>query len=276
MSIKLIALDLDGTLLTTDKRITARTRTAIEECERRGIQIVPATGRAMRAVPAEILELPGVRYGIFTNGASVWDIREGKSIADQYIDWQTALKAVERLENYPMLYDLYIEGRGICEAQFLERLEEFGVPPENCRIIRSSRQPVPNLIAYLKEFHCPVQKINLIFREKAVKAEVRQELTQMEALCVTSSLPWNLEVNAQGATKGGGLERLRKHLHISREETMAFGDGENDLPMIQAAGLGIAMENGADFLKKQADAITLTNDRDGVAAAIEQYAFGES
>lgn len=275
MSIKLIALDLDGTLLTTDKRITARTRAAIEECEKRGIQIVPATGRAMRAVPAEILELPGVRYGIFTNGASVWDIREEKSIAAQYIDWQTTLKAIEILERYPMLYDLYIEGRGICEAQFLERLEEFGVPPENCRIIRSSRQPVPNLIAYLKEFHPPVQKINLIFREKAVKAEVRRELSQIDALSVTSSLPWNLEVNAQGATKGGGLERLRAHLNISREETMAFGDGENDLPMLQAAGLGIAMENGADFLKKQADIITLTNDRDGVAAAIEQYALGE-
>lgn len=275
MSIKLIALDLDGTLLTTDKRITARTRAAIEECEKRGIEIVPATGRAMRAVPAEILELPGVRYGIFTNGASVWDIREEKSIAAQYIDWQTALKAIEILERYPMLYDLYIEGRGICEAQFLERLEEFGVPPENCRIIRSSRQPVPNLIAYLKEFHPPVQKINLIFREKAVKAEVRRELSQIDALSVTSSLPWNLEVNAQGATKGGGLERLRAHLNISREETMAFGDGENDLPMLQAAGLGIAMENGADFLKKQADIITLTNDRDGVVAAIEQYALGE-
>ena len=82
-------------------------------------------------------------------------------------------------------------------------------------------------------------------------------------------------MNAQGATKGGGLERLRTHLNISREETMAFGDGENDLPMLQAAGLGIAMENGADFLKKQADIITLTNDRDGVAAAIEQYALGE-
>ena len=273
MSIKLIALDLDGTLLTTDKRITARTRAAIEECEKRGIEIVPATGRAMRAVPAEILELPGVRYGIFTNGASVWDIREEKSIAAQYIDWQTALKAIEILERYPMLYDLYIEGRGICEAQFLERLEEFGVPPENCRIIRSSRQPVPNLIAYLKEFHPPVQKINLIFREKAVKAEVRRELSQIDALSVTSSLPWNLEVNAQGATKGGGLERLRAHLNISREETMAFGDGENDLPMLQAAGLGIAMENGADFLKKQADIITLTNDR--VAAAIEQSALGE-
>lgn len=275
MSIKLIALDLDGTLLTTDKRITARTRAAIEECEKRGIQIVPATGRAMRAVPAEILELPGVRYGIFTNGASVWDIREEKSIAAQYIGWQTTLKAIEILERYPMLYDLYIEGRGICEAQFLERLEEFGVPPENCRIIRSSRQPVPNLIAYLKEFHPPVQKINLIFREKAVKAEVRRVLSQIDALSVTSSLPWNLEVNAQGATKGGGLERLRTHLNISREETMAFGDGENDLPMLQAAGLGIAMENGADFLKKQADIITLTNDREGVAAAIEQYALGE-
>ena len=275
MSIKFIALDLDGTLHTTDKRITDRTRAAIEECEKRGIQIVPATGRAMRAVPAEILELPGVRYGIFTNGASVWDIREEKSIAAQYIDWQTTLKAIEILEQYPMLYDLYIEGRGICEAQFLERLEEFGVPPENCRIIRSSRQPVPNLIAYLKEFHPPVQKINLIFREKAVKAEVRRELSQIDALSVTSSLPWNLEVNAQGATKGGGLERLRAHLNISREETMAFGDGENDLPMLQAAGLGIAMENGADFLKKQADIITLTNDRDGVAASIEQYALGE-
>ena len=84
------------------------------------------------------------------------------------------------------------------------------------------------------------------------------------------------EVNAKGADKGSALLWLADHLGISREGTMAFGDGENDIPMIKDAGIGVAMENALDAVKEAADTITLNNDEDGVAAAIRKFIFGSS
>ena len=273
MPIKMIALDLDGTLLNSEKCVTARTRDVLRECERRGIQIVPATGRAMSAVPQTVLELPGVRYGIFTNGASVWDRKEQKSISDSCISWETAADAVGILRQYPLFYDFYIEGNGICEEHFLENLEAFVPFPSNCRFIRETRGTVKDILAYLEEKRPGVQKINLVLQDKESKAEVRERLEQCGGLTVTSSLPWNLELNAAGTTKASGLECLRNYLGMAREETMACGDGENDLSMLKAAGIGVAMANGAPFLKEQADHVTSSNDEDGVAAAIENYAL---
>lgn len=271
MAIKMIAMDLDGTLLNSEKCVSARTVDVLEECERRGIQIVPATGRALGAVPQMILELPGVRYGIFTNGASVCDVKERKNIADRCITWEEAFAAVKILREYPLFYDLYIEGNGICEAHFFDCLEEFIQSPSNRRFIRETRLTVKDILSFLSDKRPSVQKINLVLHDKESKAKVRERLEQSETLTVTSSLPWNLELNAAGTTKGSGLEFLWTYLGLNREETMAIGDGENDLSMLKAAGIGVAMENGAPFLKEQADCITLTNDMDGVAAAIEKY-----
>ena len=88
---------------------------------------------------------------------------------------------------------------------------------------------------------------------------------------MTSSLPWNLELNAAGITKGSGLRNLCQYLGIEAEETMAFGDGENDWPMLEAAGIGVAMENGAPFLKERADRIAASNREEGVAEAIRRW-----
>lgn len=272
-SIKLIALDLDGTLLNSDKQVSVRTVNVLKECEKQGIWIVPSTGRARHAVPAAILTLPGVRYGIFTNGASVWDLKTEKEIASGCIDWQTAWKTAQILRRYPIIYDMYIGGTGVCERHFLEQLESFGLSEFHCRFIRETRRTVEDLCSYLEETHAEVQKLNLTFRigDKATKNAVRQDLEQLPGLFVTSSLPENLELNAAGVTKGSGLEQLRGYLGLSREETMACGDGENDLPMILTAGLGVCMENGASFVKQKADRITLSNNADGVAEAIEQW-----
>ena len=92
----------------------------------------------------------------------------------------------------------------------------------------------------------------------------------MEGIIISSSLYNNLEINAEGATKGNALMWLASHLGISRERTMAFGDGENDVTMLKAAGIGIAMGNGLEMAKRAADQVTLTNDEDGVADAIER------
>ena len=90
-------------------------------------------------------------------------------------------------------------------------------------------------------------------------------------VAISSSIGLNLEINALGATKGEGILRLAKHLGIDPEATMGFGDGENDLSMMQKAGLGVAMANGEEIVKQAADHVTAHNDEDGVALAIEKF-----
>ena len=144
-TIKLVALDLDGTLLNSGKQVSSRIIDVFRECEKQGIQIVPSTGRAKHAVPEIILTLPGVRYGIFTNGASVWDVKEDREIAAGCIDWETALETARILRRYPLIYDMYIDGIGVCERHFLDELEDYGFPDYHCRFVRETRKTVEDI-----------------------------------------------------------------------------------------------------------------------------------
>lgn len=274
MAIKLIAFDLDGTLLTSDKRLTDRTISVLSACADRGIYIVPATGRTWEGIPEEVRALSGVRYAITSNGAAVQDLREGRRIGGSSITWSRAIELMDILEPYPIMYDAYIGGRGKSEARFLDALEDYDLQPELCALVRRTRDCVQSIRSYIEDNRCDVDKINVTFSSRILRTGLRQELRgrleQEENILVTSSTPFNLELNAPDATKGGGLMFLTEYLELKKEETAAFGDGENDASMIQTAGIGIAMENGAPFLKELADYVTTANDEDGVAAAIEK------
>ena len=248
MGTRLIALDLDGTLLNEKMHVSEKTRQVMELCAQRGIEIVPATGRALPAVPEEVLSLPGVHYGIFTNGAVVRDFGKNTWVSESCLSWEETIRVIEVLRRHPVIYDMYVSEGGVSETRLLAQLVE-----------------------YLREKKCPVQKMNLNFKDRESKQAVRAKLEAMPEVLVTSSLPWNLELNAAGITKGSGLRNLCQYLGIEAEETMAFGDGENDWPMLEAAGIGVAMENGAPFLKERADRIAASNREEGVAEAIRQW-----
>lgn len=115
----------------------------------------------------------------------------------------------------------------------------------------------------------------MFFGDMKIKEMVREELKNIQGIIVTSSMNNNLEINAANATKGNGILELAKCLGISPKQTMAFGDGENDISMIQMAHFGVAMGNASSFLQSQADYVTLTNEQDGVAAAIEKFVLCE-
>ena len=117
----------------------------------------------------------------------------------------------------------------------------------------------------------PVEKINYFFNNQDERLRARKALEARGDVLVSSSFRNNLEINAMGADKGSALLRLANHLGIGRTETMAFGDGENDLSMIECAGFGVAMENGEEVVKAAADYITITNNEAGVAKAIRQF-----
>ena len=269
--IRLIGLDLDGTTLTTDKKLTPHTKEVLEACIRQGIEVLPATGRVWSGIPEELMKMEGVNYVISSNGAAVVELATGKAVYTNGIAWDRALEVFDILERYDTFYDAYAEGNGWCEARFYENLNDYGIEPLIQRLVKSSRTCIEDLREWVKEHKSPIEKINMFFRDEEKRQQAFRELSGIPDLAVTCSLTNNLEINHCTCNKGDALLNLGKILGISMEQIMACGDGNNDLEMVRNAGVGVAMENGEDSVKEAADYVTVTNDEEGVARAIELF-----
>lgn len=271
MTIKLVALDLDGTLLDSEKHLSIRNRQALEACIEKGVYIVPATGRTILGIPDEVKHMPGVRYAITLNGGVLVDMADGHSIDERKLDCAATLEILDVVSKFHVMYDAYIEGVGISETRFYHHMDEYNIPEAIQNLVRITRRVVPNIEDHIRTGNVPVEKINLYCSSLDDREAIRQILSGRDDIIISSSLKNNLEINALGATKGEGIAHLAAHLGLGIEETMACGDGENDVTMIRAAGIGVAMANGEAELKALADYVTATNDEDGVAQAIERF-----
>lgn len=269
--VRLIAADLDGTLLTTDKRLTERTERALRTAAEQGILIVPATGRILAGMPEEILRLPWIRYMILANGAMVWDREAETCLYRAEMSVETGLGVMAWLEGYPVIYDCYQDGQGWMTASMWEKAEAYAPSPFYLNHIRTLRKPVPELKAFLRGRGIPLQKIQAFCRTEETQQEILEKAAErFPGLAVSSSVTRNVEINDGKANKGAALLTLAEKLGIAPEETAAFGDGSNDLSMIRAAGTGIAMGNAVPPVKAAADRVTAGNDEDGVAVLAEE------
>ena len=259
-----------------EKKVPQGNYEALKQCEAAGIQIVPATGRGVGGIPPMIRELPGANYAITTNGAVIADLKTNKAIRTCGLSNEMVQRILNIAKKYHSATDPFIDGRAITQPSSIDHMDEFGLSPQMQKLIRDTREVVPDVMEYVKTTGAQAEKINIFMADLEEREILRKELMAMSELSISSSMYNNLEVNAKGADKGSALLWLADHLGISREETMAFGDGENDIPMIKAAGIGVAMENALDTVKEAADTITLNNDEDGVAAAIRKFIFGSS
>lgn len=270
VDIKLIALDLDGTLLDSSKRLSERNYKALVRCMEKGIEIVPTTGRTVDGIPEILKSIPGIRYAITTNGASIKNLLTKEELDSRKMPSNLAHYIMEKAVPYHIMYDAYIEGRGISEDKFYYHLDEYNIPEANHKMIHDTRDVVPCILEYVMECGKEIEKVNMFFREEETRVMMRKILSEIPGILVTSSLPNNLEINSLEAAKGEAILRLSHMLGIRPDQTMAFGDGENDFDMIEKVGFGVVMANGIEGLKIKADYITSTNDEDGVAAAIEK------
>ena len=272
---KLIALDLDGTLLNSDKQLTERTRRALEAAAEAGIEIVPATGRFYRGMPSAVRELPFVRYVITINGAEVLDLYAGERIYSADIPAEEAAAFFAGLDSLPVIYDCYMDGWGYMTAAMQEKAAEYITNIHSLEMVRTLRSPVPELKAFLRGEGRAVQKMQLFTADIALRDALVDELAEKyPRFAVTTSLPNNIEINSRLADKGRALLVLAERLGIRREETMAFGDGSNDLTMIGSAGTGVAMGNALPEVKRAADLSAADCDHDGVAQVIERILIG--
>lgn len=270
MDIRLIASDLDGTLLDDRKNISERTWKAIDSAVKKGILFVPVTGRIPDALPEKLRTPPIGRYAITVNGAGVWDLAENKVIHRAEIPKERAIAIAHFMRRYGTMYDCYAGGRGYMEEYYYDQIGTYCLEAYR-PMIRETRTPVKDLIEFL-ESGGDVQKMQMFFIDLDLRIRAMRELQEeFPDTAVTSSISNNIEVNIKEANKGQALQVLCGHLGIDMENVLAFGDGGNDVTLLRAAGTGVAMANGCREAKEAAGQVTESNEDDGVAVFLEKY-----
>lgn len=274
---RLIAFDLDGTLLTSDKQLTDKTRTALQAAHEKGILLVPSTGRFFDGMPTVVRGLPFIRYAITINGAVVYDREEGRELSRTMIPWERAIDVYRFLDDYDLIYDCYDTNGGFMTRSMQERAADYAPNDYYLERIFTWRKPVEDLKAFLTEQEKDVAKIQMFFRNMDLRDQLLHELPEhFPDLAVATSISNNIEINHAQATKGVALTKMAAALNIPIEATVAFGDDLNDLSMLEAAGCAVAMGNAKEGVKRVADIITEDNDHEGVACAMEELFKNEN
>ena len=268
----IIALDLDGTLLNSRKQLSSRNLYALEAAAEDGWEIVPATGRFYKGMPDFIRELPFVNYAITINGAEVVDLRRKRLVYEAEMPVKQAVKIMEWLDDYPVIYDCYMESHGWISQSHKDQVDTIVRDPHVRDMNHNLRTPVPDLKEFLLAEGKGVQKIQFFSADDMARIRMLDIMPRIFAdVAVTTALDQNVEIKQIHANKGEALMALAAYLGVDMKDTIAIGDGTNDLPMIHAAGVGIGMANGSQRVKEECDWATQTNDKDGVAMAIERY-----
>ncbi|OUN14092.1 Cof-type HAD-IIB family hydrolase [Flavonifractor sp. An91] len=268
--IRLICLDMDGTLLDDDHAtVPPRNVAALRAAAERGAAVTIASGRAwslLRAVDAQI----GVtRYAVLSNGAAVLDVATGEWIYRRPMDPAARRTILTLLLDWGLPFEVYCEGENYIQADRTEQVVGSALSPEFAQVLRSVSHFPEDLNAALEGK--AVEKIH-IFR---VPPERRQELLDVVEDCgplaVTTSFGENMELTAPGVNKGSAVQALCEKLGLEPDQVMAFGDAGNDLELLAWAGWSFAMANASAEARAAARYLTGTNREGGVGMAVEQY-----
>ena len=261
--------DLDGTFVRTDKTIPERNLEALDLLASRGIPFVPCSGRAASALPEAIVAHPACRYAITANGASVTDLGSGEVIHGVPLDRGRCLALYGRVADRNVTFDLFADGRIYSERARYEALKGFGLTPHEARFILSTRTPTDLTVPEMLRRVGTLDRVTVFWKDRADRDLVVAAVEQDPALAWTTSSPQNLEINARGASKGAALAWLCGHLGVPVARAVAFGDMDNDVSMLEAAGDGVAVANAREEVRALADHVCASNDEAGVGRYLE-------
>ncbi|WP_281889377.1 Cof-type HAD-IIB family hydrolase [Paenibacillus sp. YYML68] len=242
---RLIALDMDGTLLTEEKTVSDANRAAIQDAVAAGITVMFATGRGIHSALPYAEELGLTSPLVTVNGSEVWKA-PGELLERHRMD----------VEDIRSMRQLVLDD----EPWYWAYSTEGVFNRDNWHEIKDEEALVWMKLGY--------------YTEDAKKlASLREQLEATGRYAITNSHPCNIEMNPKGVSKASGLHRVCELLGIDMSQVIAMGDSLNDETMIREAGLGVAMGNAQDEVKSFADVVTLTNEEDGVAHIIRKYAL---
>ncbi len=268
---KIIASDLDGTLLNNNAEVSAENLAAIDRVLQKGVVFVPCTGRTYSEIPKNILAIPSCRYVIHSNGAVVYDRETGHRI-QKCISGKDARTAIDIFTSYDVHITYRKGGECFVDARY-QNEESF----EKYNVIEAHQVVIRDFAVLLSEFDSHLQKVedvevfSIFFRKYEDKIRCRERIEQTGTMKAVEVSEYNLEIMNIEAGKGNALYSLADMLGVPREATIGVGDSDNDSSLISAAGLGLAVSNGCEALLKIADEKICSNEEHIVDYIEKQY-----
>lgn len=263
---KLIALDLDDTTLRSDSTLAPETRLAIEAALKSGIEVVVASGRAFRSLPESVIGIPGIRYAITSNGAAIEQLPDGRRIMSLTLRETCVHEILAAFEGE--LLEAFVDGQPYCESVYMQSPVSFGCAPEYVQYVKTTRIAIDGMPRFMLENIDRLDSVDVLCRSPERKAELWERARKLSDVYVTSSSPRLIEIADKNAGKGAALKKLCETLGVAPENTVAFGNGDNDADMLRFAGLGVAVRNASPACIAAADLVCETNDALGVAKTI--------
>ena len=267
-SYQLIAFDMDGTLLNSEKKISAETQHMIQQVFEAGKEVVLSTGRCMAELQDYLNIIPGLRYVICVSGALVYDLKEKKKIFTRGIPVSLAERIFEVGKKEDLMVHI-LTTESIVQSDKVLCMSRYGMGQYQSMFERVTRK-VDDICAFYAGHVTEAEKINLYHRTVEDRERSRERLRDLELELVYAE-ETSLECSALGVTKGLGLQKLCEFLNIPMEQTIAVGDADNDIDILKAAGLSIAMGNANETVKGICDVVVSDCDHDGCAEAIQKY-----
>ncbi len=270
----LIALDIDGTLLNDNMEVTPATGKALLKAKEAGMEIVISTGRPRSRIPEILITEYGADYAITANGAAVYRLSTDTCLFEDCFTPEAFLPYAKELCTRDVLFYAFTGGNCYSQLNQYQNIPRMQVSEQRRAFFSSVSTPVDDLVSFLQTQNKPIQKGTIQFFSLADgtlkdRAYLESYLRSDPALKVANGVGSNLEFTKAGVSKAKGLRFLADYLGVPMERTIAVGDSENDMDIIEAAGTGIAMDNADAKVKEIADLVTRSNNEDGVAYAIE-------
>jgi len=278
--IKLVALDLDGTLFNDKLEITEANQNAIRAAVASGTHVIISTGRPYVALPVEKLTALGIRYAITSNGGAIYRMPEKECIYSRCMTPDVIVPIIRHLQTKDIQYDAFIAGNRYRESSrqnIVDRLTQF--PEATRKLVKTNAMFVDDLADFIEVLNLYVEKMTINFyplldgtyKDRDDVWNYLSSIPEITALCGGYM---NMEYTLSGTTKAEGLHFLTELLDVPMECTMAVGDTQNDADIMQAAAIGVAMGNASNNIKGIADFVTKSNNESGVAYAIDKFVFG--
>ena len=267
--IKLIALDLDGTVLTDNNTLSDRVKRSLERAIQSGIEVVAASGRPYGSMPKNVLGIEGLNYSITSNGAAVHD-NSGRRIHSTLVSENDVISLLKITEGHDLIFEAYVKGLTYTDSRYTSNPLKYGCSEAYVDYVKASHGHIDNMREFIYNHRKELDSIEIICTNAKKRAHIRQLAEDITSgFYITSSSENFIEFMDKSATKGNAVNWLCNYLDVKTENTCACGNADNDADMIEQSGFGAAVENASKLCLDCADIIVPSNNNDGVARLIE-------
>lgn len=273
MAYQLLALDMDGTLLTSHKTVSTRTREALRALAAQGTPIAYCSGRCFRELLDYPTELPFIRYGVLASGAVVYDFDARRTLALHPLDVQVVEQAMAIADAEEHMTHVMSAEFSVVRPQDIERMERFGMGVYQ-GMFRQICETPDDLAPWVRDHAGEVVKVNFYHRDAAARDRTRARLAESGLpLTLANAEETSVECSPLGMSKAKGLQTLASYVGCTLQDVVAIGDSDNDLAALEAVGMPVAMGNATEAIRRVAHLVVADNDHDGIVEAIDQL-FG--